>query len=135
MSRVDQREKAVEEWSRARFLHQNYLHRLRDEPSKAGEHLWGGINCLASAIHRLRNGSGISQHRDVLRFLDELAVESELDEHHVDAAETLHGHYYHDHLREERLRRELERAGTLYDCLDRLLGGILEREPPETGGE
>lgn len=125
MTHPEQRERAAAEWERARFLHQNYLHRLGDEPSKAGEHLWGGINCLASAVHRLRTGSGISQHGDVLRFLDEVATDASLGEHCVDAAETLHGHYHHDHLREERLRRELREAGRLYDHLDALLGDLL----------
>lgn len=128
-TRPDQRETASAEWDRARFLHQNYLHKLGDEPSKAVEHLWGGINCLASAIHRLRTGSGISQHGDVLRFLDEVATDADLDERCVDAAENLHGHYYHDHLREERLRRELRDAGELYDHLDGLLGDLLRDDP------
>lgn len=123
MIRPDQLENAQDEWDRARFLHQNFLEKRTEEPSKAGEHLWGAINCLASALYRLQNGSGISQHQDVMRFLDELVQsESELEDRHRNAPENLHGNYYHDNLTESRLERELETAAYMYDFLDREVG-------------
>lgn len=132
MIRPDQMETARDEWDRARFLHQNFLEKRHEEPSKAGEHLWGAINCLASALYRLQNGSGISQHRDVMRFLDELVQsEPELEERHRDAPEDLHGNYYHDNLTESRLEREIENAAYMYDFLDKKVGERLQADRRE----
>lgn len=127
MKRPDQVDTAMEERARARFLHQNYLARRDDEPSKAAEHLWGAVNNLLSARHRLEAGSGLSRHRDVVQYLDEVvAATPGLSSDHRDAVEDLHGHYYHHDLAPARLRRELERATTLYDHLTRHLSDALD---------
>jgi len=63
---------------------------------KAGEFLWGCINNLAYALG-LVYGKKLSSHREVVRFLKELAKREGKDEYrkYASSAEDLHANFYH----------------------------------------
>lgn len=113
------------ELNRAHELYSNYLEKRNTDLSKAGEHLWGAINNLASGIYRAKTGKGIGQHAKVRDLMRDLADGGEVDFNDFKDAETLHHNYYHNFLSVEEWDDRVNNARKLYDSLDRLLSGII----------
>lgn len=113
------------ELNRAHELYSNYLEKRNTDSAKAGEHLWGAINNLASGIYRMETGTGIGQHVKVRGLIKDLSIKKEVDFNDFKDAETLHSNFYHNFLSVEEWNERMNNARKLYDSLDRLLSGIM----------
>jgi Archaeal PaREP1/PaREP8 family. len=105
------------EWNRARYLYQNFLSRKEKELDKASEDLWGAINNLLSAIHRIKTGKGLGKHGKIRNFAAEICVQEGIENLFLDA-ENLHHNFYHDMYERDELLEKVRNSERYYDVLE-----------------
>lgn len=104
-------------------LYDNYIRYYKERDFvKAGELLWGAINNLAYALG-LIYGKKLSGHREIFRFLRELAEVNEREEYrrYVRSVEALHANFYHGWMSEEGFEEYVREAEELRRWLTELL--------------
>ncbi|MHC1611061.1 MAG: PaREP1 family protein [Candidatus Methanospirareceae archaeon] len=115
------------EWNRAKYLHQNFLSRKEKELDKASEDLWGAINSLLSAIHRIKTGRGLGRHKEIRNFAEEICMQEGIENLFRDA-EDMHHNFYHNIYERDELLERVRNSERFYDLLEYKLAKLVKEE-------